>query len=119
VLFSDSVAELERQGVATYLEVGPHPSLIAMAQASTSKFGARWLPSMRRGRPAWHQMLESLGEMWQAGAELDLTAIAADHGGKRVPAPTYPFQRERFWFTDNRQGPRRVAARSANGAGSL
>lgn len=119
VLFADSIGELDRQGVRTYLEVGPHPSLIAMAQASATATAARWLPSMRRGRPVWYQMLESLGELWRVGAELDLDAIEADHGGRRVPAPTYAFQRERFWFTDNRTGSRTHSPVALNGAGTL
>lgn len=103
VRFSASIVELDRLGVETYVEVGPHPSLIAMATASATRPGTSWLPSMRRGRGAWGQFLESLGELWRLGAEIDLQAFGAEHGGRRVIAPTYPFQRERHWFTDNRK----------------
>src|SRR5690606_17880900 len=85
-------------------EVGPHPSLIATARSSTTSPELNWIPSMRRGRSGWGQLLEALGEVWRLGGEIDLKAFAADHGGRRVSAPTYPFQRERYWFTDGRTG---------------
>ncbi len=117
VRFADSVAELRRRGVETFLEVGPHPSLLAMGQATVTDAGVRWLPSMRRGRSAWLQILETLGALWRAGLEIDPEAFANDHGGRRVIAPTYPFQREPYWFTDGglSAATLRPAARSERG----
>ncbi|MBB6244970.1 type I polyketide synthase, partial [Rhodanobacter sp. MP1X3] len=44
---------------------------------------------------AWH---EGIGQLWAGGAQVDW---AAYHGGlqrRRVPLPTYPFERQRYWI---------------------
>ncbi|WP_255689736.1 non-ribosomal peptide synthetase/type I polyketide synthase [Actinoplanes sp. DH11] len=41
------------------------------------------------------ELLVTAGELWQRGARLDRAEL--DAGVRRVPLPTYPFQRRRFW----------------------
>ncbi len=40
-------------------------------------------------------LLETVGRLWSHGVPLDRTALDAGH--HRVPLPTYPFQRTRYW----------------------
>ncbi|MFD5986543.1 amino acid adenylation domain-containing protein [Streptomyces cyaneofuscatus] len=40
-------------------------------------------------------LLETIGRLWSQGVPLDRTALDADH--HRVPLPTYPFRRDRYW----------------------
>ncbi|MEV4315702.1 amino acid adenylation domain-containing protein [Actinocrispum sp. NPDC049592] len=42
--------------------------------------------------------LRALAERWVAGAAVDWPAAVA--GARRVSLPTYPFERERYWFAD-------------------
>jgi amino acid adenylation domain-containing protein len=42
-------------------------------------------------------LLEIAAELWRRGATLDRTRL--DAGSRRVPLPTYPFQRRRHWVT--------------------
>ncbi|MFG1935976.1 SDR family NAD(P)-dependent oxidoreductase [Micromonospora tulbaghiae] len=44
--------------------------------------------------------LVALAERWVAGADVDWTAMPA---GRRVPLPTYPFARDRFWTGRDRR----------------
>ena len=44
------------------------------------------------------QPLDALGRLWLAGAEIDWQRLAAPERPRRVPLPTYPFQRRRFWI---------------------
>ncbi len=37
---------------------------------------------------------EAIARLWTAGVAIDLTKI---YSGNRIPLPTYPFQRQRFW----------------------
>jgi acyl transferase domain-containing protein/acyl carrier protein len=48
-------------------------------------------------QPADEVLLTGLAGLWQAGVTIDWTAL---HGGRplRVPLPTYPFQRQRYWL---------------------
>ncbi|HXB57695.1 MAG TPA: SDR family NAD(P)-dependent oxidoreductase [Vicinamibacteria bacterium] len=43
------------------------------------------------------QLLEVLGRLWLSGVELDWRAVHAPEARRRVPLPTYPFERSRFW----------------------
>src|ERR1051326_202658 len=57
----------------------------------------RWLPSLRRGRSDWEQMLETLGRLYVEGVSVDWKGFDRDYERRKVTLPTYPFQRERYW----------------------
>lgn len=97
VRFADTFTTLAEAGARTVLEVGAHPALSAMG-AEALDAGVRWLPSLRRGMDAWPVLASSIGELYRAGFDLDLAAFAAQRGGRRIAAPSYPFERERFWL---------------------
>ncbi len=43
-------------------------------------------------------LLRALGELWLAGAPVDWRAFYAGERRRRVPLPTYPFERRRYWL---------------------
>lgn len=82
-----------------YLEVGPGQTLTTLARQTIGRRAAACLPSCEHpasGAPDRVRMLQSLGELWCCGAAIDWTAIHAP--ARRVPLPTYPFQRKRHWL---------------------
>lgn len=48
----------------------------------------------------WQALLDALAELYVGGADINWAAVDADYGRRRVPLPTYPFQRRRYWFGD-------------------
>ncbi len=48
--------------------------------------------------PGGAGLLEALGRLWLAGVEIDWQGFSAHERRQRVPLPTYPFQRRRFWI---------------------
>jgi polyketide synthase PksN len=42
--------------------------------------------------------LAKLGELWTSGAQIEWRSLYEPGVARRVPAPTYPFARERYWF---------------------
>jgi len=52
---------------------------------------------LRRGRDERETLLEALGGLWTLGLPVDWTGVFPD-GGKFVRLPSYPFQRQRYWF---------------------
>ena len=40
---------------------------------------------------------KALGQLWSAGAQIDWSAYHAGQVRQRVPLPTYPFERKRYW----------------------
>ena len=102
VRFAACVDALRTAGVTELVEVGPHPTLLALAERAAP--GAPWasVSSLRKGRDDRREMLSSLATLYARGAAVQWDAVNAHRGGSRVSMPTYPFQRERHWFATNR-----------------
>jgi myxalamid-type polyketide synthase MxaB len=100
VRFGASIERLVDRGVRTFVEVGPHPTLCALG-AQSAPGALRWLPSVRRHVGAWQTLTQSVGELFKSGEAVDWRCWAEPYAGRRSGvAPTYPFQRERHWFSD-------------------
>ena len=99
VRFADVVTTLADQGATTYLELGPDPVLSAMAAETLGPDAeAAFVPTLREGRGEAGAIVRSLAAAHAAGAKVDWEAFFAGTSPRRVPLPTYPFQRERFWL---------------------
>ncbi|WP_405681088.1 SDR family NAD(P)-dependent oxidoreductase [Streptomyces sp. NBC_00868] len=96
-------ALLERRFDAV-VEIGPEPVLARLVRKEgLDPQGDRpWLASLSRHRDDWRQVLESLGSLYTAGADIDWHAVDAGFTRNRVALPTYPFARQRYW-RDTRQ----------------
>jgi acyl transferase domain-containing protein/acyl carrier protein len=106
VRFADAVGVLARH--ASFLEVGPHPVLSAAVSQGLEAHGreAVLLASLRRGRDERETTQEALAGLWVLGHPVDWSAVFPD-GGRPVRLPTYPFQRQRYWFEVPERGERR------------
>ncbi|MGE0536049.1 MAG: beta-ketoacyl synthase N-terminal-like domain-containing protein, partial [Pirellulales bacterium] len=60
------------------------------------------------------ELLLVVGALFAAGVDLDWDALFAGESRRRVPLPTYPFQRSRYWF----EPPTRVDHRAITAATS-
>ncbi len=97
VVFRKAMETLQAQGYGIFVEIGPGATLLGMGQQCVPADWGVWLPSLRRGRGDWQQMLESLAELYIRGCEVDWSGFDRHQARRRVALPTYPFQRERFW----------------------
>ncbi len=98
VRFADGMRALRTLGCDVFLEIGPDPSLLAMGARCIEEDAGIWLPSLRRGREDWRQVLDSLGTLYRAGATVDWIGFDRPYARTRVSVPTYPFQRTRYWL---------------------
>lgn len=96
VRFADGLRWLHGQGFRTFLEVGPHPTLIALAARTLPEQDTLLVGSIRRGQDDWAELYGSLATLYTRGGRLDWDAVAAAWGGRRARIPTYPFERRRF-----------------------
>ncbi len=100
VRFADAVATLKERGATTYLELGPDPVLTAMAAATLGEDAkAALIPTLREGREEPKALALALAAAHTAGAKLDWDTYFKGTGAGRVPLPTYPFQRKRYWLS--------------------
>jgi non-ribosomal peptide synthase protein (TIGR01720 family) len=102
VRFADGVGELVRSGKRVLLEVGPGQTLATLAKRQQPEDAAPCvllssLPSPHERQSDAAFLLQTLGQLWLAGANVNWPAFYSQEQRGRVPLPTYPFERERFW----------------------
>ena len=107
VQFAPGMAAMWQQGVRVFVEIGPHPVLLGMGRRCVPEDQGLWLPSLRRGRGQWQQMLESLGQLYLQGILPDWAGFDAPYVRRPLALPTYPFERKRHWL---KQGIRRSSS---------
>jgi|GEM_PF-572407 len=54
------------------------------------------LPARDDSTPPHEAVLGALGRLWLAGVEIEWKGLRT--GGRKVPLPAYPFERQRFWI---------------------
>ncbi len=101
VRFTDGVKALAAQGASAYLELGPDPVLIPMAQECLDggEAQAAFAPTLRQGRPEAQALALALATAHTAGIPIEWPSFFKGTNAKRVPLPTYPFQRQRYWLS--------------------
>jgi acyl transferase domain-containing protein/NADPH:quinone reductase-like Zn-dependent oxidoreductase/acyl carrier protein len=101
VRFGDGVTALRQDGVTHFLELGPAAVLAAMARQSLSpEEGERTLvaAALRAGRPEAETFEAFLATAHCRGVAVDWESCFSGSGARRVPLPTYAFQRQHYWL---------------------
>jgi acyl transferase domain-containing protein len=98
VRFADGVRAAAADGCSRFLEVGPHPVLCGLGQLSLADDTLVWLPSLHARRGEWRQMLDSLAALELQGVAVDWDGFDRDYPRAKLALPTYPFERQRYWF---------------------
>jgi acyl transferase domain-containing protein/thioesterase domain-containing protein/acyl carrier protein len=109
VRFSGSLVELFRDTARVFLEVGPGQALASLTRQHTGRpKSCKALPSMRHPQEQVSDavfLLNTLGQLWIAGRSIDWSALHAGETPRRIPLPTYPFERQRYWIEPGGQLP--------------
>ncbi|ASS75373.1 hypothetical protein CIG75_10470 [Tumebacillus algifaecis] len=99
VRFAEGVHTLCEDPDLLLLEVGPGQTLSSFVVQNLP--GRTVLPTMRASfdqRSDVEVLLSTLGQLWLEGVEIDWKAFSAEEQRLRVPLPTYPFERRRYWI---------------------
>ncbi|TCP59317.1 acyl transferase domain-containing protein [Tumebacillus sp. BK434] len=98
VRFAEGMQTLLAADNPVLLEVGPGKTLSGYAVQNSP--GATAIPLLRHVKEAESDvafLLGALGKYWLYGGTVDWVAYAACEARRRVPLPTYPFERVRYW----------------------
>lgn len=103
VRFSDSLTELFRDPKHILLEIGPGRTLCTLARLHPARpetvIALHSLPRPSDSASSPSKMMQTaLGKIWAAGNPVDWKGYRAGFPGFRVPLPTYPFERKRYWI---------------------
>jgi acyl transferase domain-containing protein/SAM-dependent methyltransferase/acyl carrier protein len=98
VLFRKAIETLGDLGPEIFLEAGPGATLASLGQQTLSGKDRVWLTSLRKGRAEWTTVLESLAQLYARGVEVNWAGFDGPYVRRRVPLPTYPFERQNYWL---------------------
>jgi acyl transferase domain-containing protein/acyl carrier protein len=98
---AEMLARVIEDGGQHCLEVSPHPVLassVAQARASSGRCFVAF-SSLRRATPGLETMLASAGDLFTAGHTLEWASMPNGRG-RHVSLPSYPWQRQRYWYDE-------------------
>ena len=117
VRFGDGVGELLSGGERVMVEVGPGQSLSSFVklhpECGPEQAGlvvASLRAESERESDEWYWK-KLMGKLWLSGVELEWKGLYEGERRSRVPLPTYPFERQRYWIEASRVEPERVERR--------
>jgi acyl transferase domain-containing protein len=109
VRFADGLAELARGQKGMFLELGPGRALTTLARQHPAASASHVIASLghAKGQPLDQaSMLSTLGRLWLAGLAVPGPGFYAQQRRHRLPLPTYPFERTRYWVEPTDLGER-------------
>ncbi|MFE2337909.1 type I polyketide synthase, partial [Streptomyces coelicoflavus] len=83
-----------------FIEPSAHPVLAAPLTESSDSITV--IGTLRRDNGSLDRMLMSAAQAWVSGLPVDWSSLYP--AARRVPLPTYPFQRTRYWLEDHGTG---------------
>ena len=114
VRFSKSVMALGEEGEKQiFIESAPGQTLTSLALQSLDRKDSHLVVAsckhVKADSSDYATLLESLGKLWTRGVKIDWKAFFSHETRGRIPLPTYPFERKRYWVdptpaSNNQQG---------------
>ena len=104
VRFSDGLTEIFRSPDQVLIEAGPGSTLTSLArqQGGGSTKALQSLPHPRETVSDLRCALQTLGQLWALGVDVEWKNLRAPHSAQRIPLPTYPFEHQKFWIEPDR-----------------
>ncbi|HLF78079.1 MAG TPA: SDR family oxidoreductase [Dehalococcoidia bacterium] len=100
VRFSQGMTELLKEPGRIFLEVGPGQTLATLArhQSSPPRAALTTMGPAERTRSEAEFFLMTLGRLWSEGVAIDWDILHEGEERRRVPLPSYPFERKDYWI---------------------
>lgn len=97
VRYMDSLQTLQEAGCTICLEIGPHPILTNMLKGLQTQTTDP-VPSLKKGKSAVKQFLESLALLQQTGIPVNWKSGETGFQLGQQSTTTYPFQKQSYWL---------------------
>ncbi len=102
VRFDDGLKTLLDEPNRVLVEIGPGRALSSLArQHALRKPTQPVISTMRHPHESSNDqqvLLNALGQAWSHGIDVDWKAYYGEEKRRRIPLPTYPFERRRYWI---------------------
>jgi acyl transferase domain-containing protein/acyl carrier protein len=109
VQFAAGLQHMCSPSAPVFLEIGPGQMLTSLAEqylagrGLANRVALASLPHASDAQPDRAFILSTLGNLWLAGIEPDWTGVHRHERRRRIPLPTYPFERQRYWHMPGRR----------------
>jgi len=108
VRFADGINTVKSDAAKLLLEVGPGQTLSTLSrQELSAEDDTVILQSVRhpkQNKSDYQFILESAGRVWETGMKIDWSGLHEQKSRKKIPLPTYPFERQRCWMESTKNG---------------
>jgi acyl transferase domain-containing protein len=108
VRFGAGLETISRDASTILLEVAPSATLTTLTRVqfgpSRGPLVVSSLSPPHEERSAVESILRAVAKLWSCGVEIDWRGLHRPERRRRVPLPTYPFERHRCWI-DGRRPP--------------
>ena len=106
VKFADSFQFLLQQGIDIFLEIGAKPILSSIGKTILAtdvleinvNYSPVLLPSLSPKQSDEQVILNSVAQLYHQGIKINWQTFNQDYLPQGVKLPTYPFQRQRYWW---------------------
>ncbi|TFI51133.1 acyltransferase domain-containing protein [Mastigocladus laminosus UU774] len=102
VRFAEGLQHFLKEPAQILLEVGPGKTLSTLAQRHPALQAEQVvLSSLRHPQQSQSDvafLLTTLGKLWLSGIQVDWSSFYTYEQRHRLPLPTYPFERQRYWI---------------------
>jgi acyl transferase domain-containing protein/aryl carrier-like protein len=110
VRFAQGVHELLQEPNRIFVEIGPGQTLTALTRQQLNGRTAQQpvvptLPPPNNNKSDEETLLGTVARLWLAGVQLDWSAFYANERRRRLPLPSYPFERRRYWIEPGKISP--------------
>jgi len=101
VRFSKAVQWLVERDYDLFLECGPRSTSCTLVRQHFAPdhpcTAIASFTDTHENNAEWAALLFALGSLWQSGVSIDWDAFYAHEERRRIPLPTYPFERQHYW----------------------
>lgn len=104
VMFVNAVNALPEQNVNLCLEIGPGSTLTGLATQILGTEKCRFVHTLRAKQDAGRQFNLAAAQLYSLGVNVKWAEFDAPFSRQRVAAPSYAFDRKRYWLGDNDNG---------------
>ncbi|MCK5055786.1 MAG: acyltransferase domain-containing protein [Candidatus Aminicenantes bacterium] len=106
VRFADGIEELvKKESNAVFIEIGPGRALSTMVSRFTANSPGQEVINLvrpcKKSVSDLYFLLNKIGHLWLNGLKIDWKSFYKEERRYRVPLPTYPFERQRYWIDED------------------
>ncbi len=123
VKFAEGIQTLWQQPELVLLEVGPRKTSATLARQQAQDLNQQRAIASLSDRAdngaEWTALLQAVGQLWLTGRSIDWDNFDRRKTRQRIPLPTYPFDRQRFWIDPLPHRDRQISTESTIGLPQL